>query len=330
MYADAAQTALATIPGQALVAILDTDRLAVARLIDLEALGFSTDSRPGAVAAIPDGSGWFVSLPGEGVVLRFDAGHNLRGLGEIESAGNLSVSFDGAWLVSGREDGTTAGRVETVETGDMRVFTLQSTFPETQAVAIRPQGDLAYAASRAADQMAVIEVGKTQASYVGIDGPRHAVNSMAATPDGSALVAFGTQSGKAVLFDLSNPALPTQTGTVDFGGPLVAGTLFGSQAAALTSSGLVQVAGLVPGSVARTLRSVVQGSSLGAAGSVLLVGGPFSGQNTGAGFTDQPIVGVISVLDGDTGQVLRQIQVDGIPKQITGLFAEAPTTTGRQ
>ncbi len=330
MYADAEHTAIATFPDEALVAILDTDRLAVARLIDLEALGFDAASRPGALAAIPDGSGWFVSLPGEGIVLRFDAAHNLRGLGEIESVGDLAASFDGAWITAGREPGVTTGRIETVETGDMRVFPVQSTFPEMHAVAIRPQGDIAFTASRSADQLAVIQVGKTQASYVGIDGPRHAVNAMAVTADGGTLVAFGGQSGQGVLFDLSAPGSPRQSGAVDFGGALLSGTRSGSRGAVLTTSGLVRVAELAPGSIARTLTTVSQATSLGSAGSVLLVGSRETGLDAGPRFSDQPVVGVISVLDADTGQVLRHIQVDGVPGRITGLFAAAPTKTGRR
>ncbi|MFT4604606.1 MAG: hypothetical protein ACI9W4_001339 [Rhodothermales bacterium] len=330
MYADAAHTAIASFPDEALIAILDTDRLAVARLIDLESLGFAASSRPTAVAAIPDGSGWFVSLPGEGIVLRFDSGHTLRGLAEIESAGALDASFDGAWLVSGRIAGRGQDQIETVETGDMRVFPTQSTFPDMQGVAIRPQGDIAYAASRSADQMALILVGKTQPTYVGMDGPRHAVSSMVVTPDGSTLVAFGSQSGQGILFDLTVPESPRQTGVVDFGGSLLMGTQSGSQGAVLTTSGQVRVAELAPGSIARTLAINSQATSLGAAGSVLVVGSRDTGLSTGPNFSDQPVVGVITVLDAATGQVLRHIQVDGVPGRITGLFGATPTKTGRQ
>lgn len=330
LYADAQQTAIATFPNQALVAVLDTDRLAVARLIDLEALGFDATSRPGAVAAIPDGGGWFVSLPGEGVVLRFDAAHNLRGLAEVPSAGALASSNDGVWFVAGREPGSGVSRVETVETVDMRVSAVESTFPEMQGVAIRPQGDFAYAASRTADQMAVIPVGRTQASYVGIDGPRHAVTFMSVTAGGETLVAFGSQSGQGVLFDLTSPGAPRQTGIVDFGESLVAAARSGSEGAVLTNSGLVRVAPLVPGSTPRTLRSVSQATSLGAAGTVLLAGRPATADDSGPRFSDQPVVGVITILDSDSGQVLRHIQVDGVPARITGLFAAVPTKTVRR
>ncbi|NNE69055.1 MAG: hypothetical protein HKN29_01695 [Rhodothermales bacterium] len=326
LYADAQNLVLATLPDEALIALIDADRMAVARYIDIVALGFSPNARPTHVAAVPGGSGWVVSLPGEGAVLRFDAGHTLRGLAEIVRPGPLAASQDGAWFVVGRQSDDPADLVHVIEASAMRVTELQTAFSHMEAVAIRPQGDVAFAASRQSDQLVVIPTGSSQTTFTGVGGPRHGIVELLTPPGGSKLFALGSSSGQLVEFDLSSPAQPVQTRSVTVGGTIRAGALLDSRVAILTQSGSIHIVDPDGSSVGSALPAISSGSTITTVSGGVWVGGLVDGG--GQRFTDITVIGGISVTDPGTSAIVRTIEIDGVPAGMATLSLAAPTTSG--
>lgn len=324
LYADAKTLVLATLPESALIAFIDADRMAVTRYLDLEQLGFSTTAWPSFVSTAGDGSAWFVSLPGEGAVLRFDADHTLRGLAEVERPGNLSVAYDGSWFVVGREPGDEAGRVETVDASDMRVTTARSAFTQLEAVEIRPQGDVAYAASRQADQLVVVSAGSSQVSVTGIGGPSHDMVRLLADSGGSRLYGIGNSSGQVVQFDIANPTQPVQLMSLDLVPGLTDADLSGSRLSALAADGSVWTYDLSGSSGAGIIASISDATSITATPRRLAVG---VARVVGAQrFSDVAAPGGIAFMDPQTGTLLRTVELDGAPFA-TALFSLAVPTT---
>ena len=68
----AAQKLYITNQGGASITIIDQQKLTVDTTIDLTKLGFTANAKPHHVAVEPDGSFWYVTLIGDGKVLKFD------------------------------------------------------------------------------------------------------------------------------------------------------------------------------------------------------------------------------------------------------------------
>lgn len=325
LYSDAKTLVLATLHESASIALIDAERMAVTRYLDLEQLGFSASSRPSSVSAAGDGSGWIVALAGEGAVLRFDTGHTLRGLAEIDRPGNLSFAHDGSWFVVGREPGDEAGRVETVDASDMRVTVARSAFGQLEAVAIRPQGDVAYAASRQADQLLVASAGASEVSVTGIGGPRHSLVRLLSDPGGSRLFGIGNSSGQVVRFDIAHPAQPVQLASLDLEPGLMDAALSGSRLSVLAADGSVWIHDINNSSGASVIASISDATSIAATETRLAVA---TTRVEGAQlFTDISAPGGIVFLDPQAGTILRTVELDGTPFSTTTLSLGVPTTS---
>jgi len=313
-YADASAQALVAVADEAIIAVVDLEALAISRIIDLEKLGFSPDSRPGGLVSVADGSGWFVSLPGENSVLRFDSGNVLNGIAEIQSPGALSASANGQWLVVGREAGDTSGRMDVVSTSDMRVRSVESVFPETAASATRPHGDYGFSASRSADQIVSFSLEQGGPSYVALSGPRHAVQQLIVNDVGDRLIAVGSESGAALILDITSPAFISSLGSISLGTSILSAALVGGKLLAIDGGGRLTSTEPVSGAVPRVLLQMENVTGLAGIGSRIVVIGDQVERSLE--FFGVSQTGFIRILDAGSGTTLRIIEIDGRPQSV--------------
>jgi hypothetical protein len=73
------------------ITVIDQQRLAVDTVIDLTAMGFSATAKPHHIAVEPNGSAWYVSLIGDGKVLKFGRDNRLLGQVSMETPGLLAL-----------------------------------------------------------------------------------------------------------------------------------------------------------------------------------------------------------------------------------------------
>ena len=73
------------------VSVIDIETNSLLHTIDLRELGFSANAKPHHTAVEPDGSFWYVSLIGDGVVLKFSRDDELVGRTEFEVPGLLAL-----------------------------------------------------------------------------------------------------------------------------------------------------------------------------------------------------------------------------------------------
>ena len=238
----------------AAASVIDAERLEVVARVDFQAMGFGPQARPHDIAVEPDGSYWYVSLIGEDRVLKLDRDHVVVGQVEIEVPGLVVLHPTEDLLLVGRSMAAVdpPSAIAVIRRSDMTLIDeLDVVFPRPHALAVRPQGDRAYAASLAVNRMAVIEplegrvelrevpaaagaagvaragADAAHAAHAGADtahvspNPAHAPHTLvefAIAPDSRTMVAAGELSGQLLVFDLAEPAAPRLLRTVSLGG----------------------------------------------------------------------------------------------------------------
>src|ERR1700733_12537730 len=73
----------------ATITVVNQQTLAVDTVIDLTRMGFTPNAKPHHVAVEKDGSFWYVTLIGDGKVLKFDRENKLVGRVSMETPGLL-------------------------------------------------------------------------------------------------------------------------------------------------------------------------------------------------------------------------------------------------
>src|SRR5262252_5271531 len=73
------------------ITVVDQERLAVDTVIDLTKLGFTANAKPHHAVVEPDGAFWYVTLIGDGKVLKFDRNNRLVGQVSMETPGLLAL-----------------------------------------------------------------------------------------------------------------------------------------------------------------------------------------------------------------------------------------------
>jgi YVTN family beta-propeller protein len=202
------------------VAVIDVATLAVVRTIDLAALGFSRNAKPHHIVVEPDGSYWYVSLIGDGKVVKFDRQDRVIGSTFFETPGMLALHPTQDLLFVGRSM-TAVNPPPSV--GMIRRSTMQMVeevnvlFPRPHAIAVRPAGDAVYTASLAVNQLAALDPSTEHVEIVNLEGPQHALMQFAISPDGRTMVGSAELSHQILVFDLANPMNPTVTASIDVG-----------------------------------------------------------------------------------------------------------------
>jgi YVTN family beta-propeller protein len=200
------------------ISVIDVSTLEVVKTIRLEELGFSANAKPHHIAVEPDGSAWYVTLIGENVILKFNRSNEIIGRATFETPGLLALSPSENKLYVGRS--MTAvnppHRIGVIERATMELEEIDVVFPRPHLLDIRPSGDFLYSASLAQNQVAAVEAATEEVELITLDGPSHALAHSALSPDGQTLVVT-PHMPHLMVFDLSRPAQPKLTATIDVG-----------------------------------------------------------------------------------------------------------------
>jgi YVTN family beta-propeller protein len=198
------------------VSVIDMSTNRVVRTIDLTKLGYSGNAKPHHIAVAPDGSHWYVSLIGEGKVVKFDRNDRVVGEALFETPGMLALNPRGDELYVGRS--MTAvnppQRIGAIKTSTMAIEEIGVFFPRPHALVFDPTSRTVYTASLAVNQMAAVNAGTEEVKLENVEGPQHALMQFALSPDGRTLVASGELSAQVLFFDVSNPMAPKRIASV--------------------------------------------------------------------------------------------------------------------
>ncbi len=201
------------------VSVIDIETNSLLHTIDLRELGFSANAKPHHTAVEPDGSFWYVSLIGDGVVLKFSRDDELVGRAEFEVPGLLALHPTEDQLFVGRSMAAVnpPQRIGIIRRSDMTIEEIDVFFPRPHALAVDPRGGHIYSGSLAVNQLASIDLETEELNLVDLEGEPHTLVQFALSPDGATMVATGQLTGKLLVFDASDPAEIRLRTSVDVG-----------------------------------------------------------------------------------------------------------------
>ncbi len=206
--------------GEATISVLDMESQAVEATVDLKKRGFSENAKPHHAVAEPDGEFWYVTLIGENTVLKLNR--------DNEIVDRLSMEVPGLLALHPTEDLLYVGRsmsavnppksVAVVRRSSMDVIERVNTFfPRPHPVAVRPEGDYAFVASLATNQLLGFNTESLDTELTRLGGDTQTLVQFAMSPDGNTLIAGGQLTGQLLIFDASEPPSLSVTDTLDVG-----------------------------------------------------------------------------------------------------------------
>lgn len=189
------------------VTVIDVATNEVLHTVDLQALGFSATAKPHHVAVEPDGSHWYVTLIGDGKVLKFTRDHELVGQFPFEVAGMVAVQGQDRLLVTRSMSAVNPpSRIGLATRSDMDVEELEVPFPRPHACGADPRGGYMWVGSLGVNQIATIDLASDEISVTTLESDHpHSFVQFAVSPDGTRLVATAEHTHKLLVFDASDP-----------------------------------------------------------------------------------------------------------------------------
>jgi len=310
--------------GEATVSVIDMETNAVTETIDLQALGFSENAKPHHAVAEPDGSHWYVTLIGENVILKFNAQNELVGRAEFEVPGLLSMHPSRDMLLVGRSMSAVnpPKRVGMLRRSDMTVEQVDTFFPRPHALTADATGTYGYTASLATNQLLAVNLETQETSLARFGGATQTLVQFAPTPDGNTLIAGGQMTGQLLLFDVSQPPTVTVRDTVQVGQQPWHPVITQDSKTAYVpnkASNSISVVDIPSGTVTATITgeglAQPHGAALSPDGRYLYV----SNNNRKGTYTptgDNPDAGTVTVIDTQTNEILKVIEVGTYPTGI--------------
>ncbi|MFO7588356.1 MAG: YncE family protein [Gemmatimonadota bacterium] len=311
------------------VSVIDMQTDVVVWTIDLTALGFSEDARPHHVAVEPDGSFLYVSLIGDGFVIKLTPEGELRGQAEFETPGMLALDPHSArlWVSRSMMAVSPPQRIGVINRDRMTIEEVGVFFDRPHALALSNDGRLVFVGSLAENRFAVLAPDEEGIGLKAVEGPTHVLVQFAVSPDGRWLAVGGEVSGKLLAFDLAYPRNPRLVASIDVA-PMPWHPIFSPDGGRLyfgnQGANVVTVVRTSDWTVEKVIASPElaqpHGIALSPDGSRLYVGnrnlkGPATGgmdhaaMGHDAGAADDGWTGRVVVIDTGTLEVVRTIDV---------------------
>lgn len=203
----------------ATVSVIDMEADSVIATVDLQALGFTSNAKPHHVAVEPDGSFWYVSLIGDGRVLKFSRDNELVAQVEFTAPGLLVIDLHSDRLFVGRSMMAVnpPQRLGQIDRTSMTIEELDVFFARPHALAVAYEGATVYSASLAENSIATLDVESAEVELSRIEGPTHTLVQFAVSPDGRWLVAGGELTSQMLVFSIGDDPVPDFRAAIDVG-----------------------------------------------------------------------------------------------------------------
>jgi DNA-binding beta-propeller fold protein YncE len=188
------------------IAVIDQQRLAIDTVIDLTTMGFSSNAKPHHIAVELNGSAWYVSLIGDGKVLKFDRTNRLLGQVSMETPGLLALDPVHDSLYVGRSM-TAVNPPKSLGVIHRTPFTLvdeqEIVIPRPHALVVTRDGRWVHTASLAENRIASVEVRTGRVTLSNIAGAPRSLVQFTISPDGRTMIAGGELSNTMLMWDPS-------------------------------------------------------------------------------------------------------------------------------
>lgn len=201
------------------VSVIDPSIDRVIRTIDLQALGYTANAKPHHVAVEPDGTAVYVSLIGDGYVLKLDPDGRQLGRASFETPGMLALDphSESLWVGRSMMAVRPPQRIGRIARTDMAIDEVDVFFDRPHALALSPDGRRVYTASLAGNDIAAIDALEERVQPVRVEGPTHVFVQFAVAPDGRTMVTGGELTSRLLVFSLDDPMRPAPVAEVEVG-----------------------------------------------------------------------------------------------------------------
>lgn len=321
------------------ITVVDQTRLVVDTVLDLKTLGFTGNAKPHHVVVEKDGAFWYVSLIGDGRVVKFDRNNKVVGQVRMETPGLLAIDPKHDSLYVGRSM-TAVNPPKSLAVIKRSDFTMveeqEIQLSRPHALLASHDGKWVHTASLAENRIASVETATGRVTLTTIPGVPRSLVQFAQSPDGKTMVVGGELSNTLLVFDLTKAPPFTPVAEIplagkpwdpmfSYDGKTLFVTLFGGNGVAIVDMKKRKVMRTVTGDLAQPYDLILRKD-----GKYLFV----VNQNTGAvkpgesahdhmpGMAGMPNMnpsdGWLSIIDVKKGKVIKSLMLGAGP---TGMGA---------
>jgi DNA-binding beta-propeller fold protein YncE len=211
------------VPNQddATISIIDGRTRKLIETLDLRKFGMHDNAKPHHVQVERDGSAWYVTLIGEGKVLKFDRDNKLLGSVDMKVPGliTLNPTKDLMYVARSMSAVNPPQSMAIIRRSDMKLIDeIELLFPRPHGILAHPSGRRIYVTSLGTNQIASTASDGSDVQLIDLPGQAaHSLVQAAVSPNGRWLVVTGELTGKLVVFDLTNPAKPKLAHEIEVG-----------------------------------------------------------------------------------------------------------------
>jgi len=192
----------------ATITVIDERALQVDTVLDLRRMGFTANAKPHHVVVEPDGAFWYVTLIGDGRVVKLDRRNRLVAQVPMETPGLMTLDPVHDSLYVGRSM-TAVNPPKSLGVIARTSFTLvdeqEILIARPHAIAVTRDGRWVHTASLAENRIASVEVATGRVTLTTIPGAPRSLVQFALAPDGATMMAGGELSNTLLVFDLQTP-----------------------------------------------------------------------------------------------------------------------------
>ena len=312
--------------GEATISVIDMASQSVVETVDLKERGFSPNAKPHHVLAEPNGEHWYVTLIGENTILKFNQENEIVGrITEFEVPGLMALHPTRPQLLVGRSMSAVnpPQSIGIINRDEMTVGEEVDTFfPRPHPITVRDDGTFGFVASLATNQLMGLNLETNETGLTRLGGNTQTPVQFAATPDGNTLIAGGQRTGQLLFFDASNAPSLSVTDTLQVGQqpwhPVITGD---GQTAYVPNKASHSIS--VVDLESRSVTTTIEGDGLAQPhGTVLSPDGQYlfvSNNNRKGTYSptgDNPDAGTVTVIDTETHEIVKVIEVGTYPTGI--------------
>ncbi len=190
------------------ITVIDQTRLVVDTVLDLKLMGFTSNAKPHHVVVEPDGRFWYVSLIGDGRVVKLDRGNRVIGQVTLETPGLLAIDpvHDSLYVGRSMTAVNPPKSLAVIRRSDFALVDEQEILvSRPHALLVTRDGKWIHTASLAENRIASVETATGRVTLTTIPGVPRSLVQFAQSPDGRTMVVGGELSNSLLVFDLTRP-----------------------------------------------------------------------------------------------------------------------------
>lgn len=190
------------------ITVIDQARLVVDTVLDLKTMGFTGNAKPHHVVVEPDGRFWYVSLIGDGRVVKLDRANRVIGQVRMETPGLLAIDpvHDSLYVGRSMTAVNPPKSLAVIKRSDFTMVDEQEILvSRPHALLVTRDGKWIHTASLAENRIASVETATGRVTLTTIPGVPRSLVQFAQSPNGRTMVVGGELSNSLLVFDLTRP-----------------------------------------------------------------------------------------------------------------------------